>query len=62
MKAIIDKVIYKEKHYNKYISNTVYIFENSRFYNGIIELKKILKKRGYKNFEILDKGICKMNY
>jgi hypothetical protein len=62
MKATIEKVIYKEKHYKKYISSTVYIFNDKSFYNGIRDLKKILQSRGYTEFEIIDRGVCKMNY
>lgn len=62
MKATIKKIIHKEKNYNYYTSKTVYYFENKPFYSGIAKLKKILKNKGYTDYEIIDSGVSKYNY
>lgn len=61
----IEKYTTQEKHYGKIKSSTKYEVLGKTYYaslTSLTKLKKILKQKGYKNIEVVNKGIYKMNF
>lgn len=61
---IIDKLIVKEKNYNKVQQSTVYYVNDKRYFGGIITLTQLKKKYKDLGFKLIvnDMGVSKRNY